>query len=149
MVDCRYEPLPVETSQRRNPTAAPYTHRNLREVEDSAARFGFGETQETRFANDDLETEQTGFSHHRIKPGRRQPFGHRHERAEEVYVVISGSGRVKLDDEILDVQELDAVRVSPGVIRAFEAGERGLEILAFGPRLPADRGEIIQGWWAD
>ncbi|HEV2074907.1 MAG TPA: hypothetical protein VGR10_01570, partial [Thermoleophilaceae bacterium] len=71
---------------------APYTHRKLSEVEDSAAKFGFGEVQEARFANADLETEQTGLSYHRVKPGKRQAFGHRHDEAEEVYVVISGSG---------------------------------------------------------
>ena len=128
---------------------AAYTHRNLTEVEDSAAKFGFGETQETRFANDDLETEQTGLSHHRLKPGKRQPFAHKHDQAEEVYVVVSGSGRVKLDDEILELEALDALRVSPGVIRAFEAGDDGLEIIACGPRHSEDRGEIIQNWWAD
>jgi mannose-6-phosphate isomerase-like protein (cupin superfamily) len=126
-----------------------YTHRNLTKVEDSAAKFGFGETQETRFANDDLETDQTGLSHHRIKPGKRQAFAHRHDEAEEVYVVLSGAGRVRLDDEILELKSLDAVRVSAGVIRAFEAGEDGLEILAFGPRHTEDRGEIIDDWWTD
>jgi mannose-6-phosphate isomerase-like protein (cupin superfamily) len=129
--------------------AAPYTHRNLTEVEDSAAKFGFGETQEARFASEDLETEQTGLSRHRIKPGKRQGFAHRHEEAEEVYVVLSGSGRMKLDDDILELEERDAVRVSAGVTRAFEAGEDGLEILAFGPRRTDDRGELIQNWWVD
>ncbi len=128
--------------------ASAYTHLNLREVEDSAARYGFGETQESRFANDDLHAEQTGLSHHRIKRGRRQPFGHRHEGAEEIYVVIRGFGRAKLDDEIVEIEERDAIRVSPGVVRAFEAGEEGLEIIACGPRRPDDRGEVIQGWWS-
>jgi len=56
---------------------------------------------------------------------------------------------VKLDDEILEIEVNDAVRVSAGVIRAFEAGDDGLGILAFGPRRAEDRGEIIQNWWAD
>ena len=126
----------------------PYTLKKLTEVEDSATRFGFTETQEARFANEDLEVEETGVSHHRVKPNRRQAFAHRHEEAEEVYVVLSGSGRVKLDDEILEVERLDAIRVAPGVIRAFEGGPEGIELLAFGPRRDGD-GELIQDWWTD
>lgn len=128
---------------------ANYTQKNLGEVEDAAAKYGFEETHEARFANEDLGTEQTGVSHQRIKPGKRYPFGHRHDDAEEVYVVIAGSGRLKLDDDIVEVKRLDAVRVSAGVTRAFEAGDEGLEFLAFGPRRTDDRGEVIQGWWAD
>jgi len=128
---------------------APYTHKSLDGVEDSAPRFGVGESQEARFANAALETEQTGLSHHRLKSGMRQAFAHRHEDAEEVYVVISGSGRAKLDDDVVELERLDAVRVSPGVIRSFEAGSDGLELLAFGPRRADDRGEIVHDWWAD
>ena len=78
----------------------------------------------------------------------RQPFGHKHDKAEEVYVVIAGSGRVKLDDEIVDLGKHDAVRVAPGVMRSFEAGSNGMEMLAFGARHDND-GEVVQGWWAD
>ena len=127
--------------------AGTYTLKNLTEVKDSAAKFGFGETQESRFANDDLETTQTGVSFHRIRPGRRQAFAHRHEAAEEVYVVLSGSGRVNLEGDVLDVRALDAIRVMAGVTRAFEAGPDGLDLLAFGPRRDHDRGEILHGWW--
>jgi mannose-6-phosphate isomerase-like protein (cupin superfamily) len=127
---------------------APYTLRRLSDVADSAAKFGFGETQESRFANGDL-TEQTGLSYHRVKAGKRQPFGHRHQGAEEVYVIVAGSGRAKLDDEVVEVGALDAIRVAPGVIRAFEGGPEGLELLAFGPLRPDDRGEMLQGWWTD
>jgi len=126
---------------------APYTRKKLDEVEDSAPKFGFAEFQEARFATADLDAEDTGVSHHRVKPGKRQPFGHRHERAEEVYVVLSGSGRVKLDEEILELHELDAIRVAPGVTRAFEAGPQGIELLAFGPRCEGD-GETVPGWWS-
>lgn len=127
---------------------APYTFVKLTDVEDSAPKFGLGEVQEARFANHDLEVEQTGVSHHRLKAGRRQGFAHRHDKAEEVYVVLAGSGRVKLDDEILEVEALDAIRVAPGVIRAFEAGSDGIEVLAFGPRREGD-GEVVQDWWTD
>jgi mannose-6-phosphate isomerase-like protein (cupin superfamily) len=125
-----------------------YTLKKLTEVEDSAPKFGYGELQEARFANSDLQAEHTGVSHLRVKAGKRQGFAHKHEQAEEVYVVLTGSGRVKLDDEIVEVEALDAIRVAPGVIRAFEAGPDGLELLAVGPRHEGD-GELIHGWWTD
>jgi len=127
----------------------PYTLKKLTDVEDSAVKFGFSEQQEAHFAKDDLETTETGVSFHRVKAGQRQVFGHKHEDAEEVYVVVAGSGRIKLDDEIVGLGRLDAIRVAPTVIRAFEAGpDADLELLAFGPRHDGD-GELIQGWWTD
>ncbi len=126
----------------------PYTVKKLTDAEDSAAKYGFSEMGESRFANEDLETEQTGLSHHRLRPDTRQMFAHRHKRAEEVYLVLSGSGRVKLDDEILELERLDAVRVAPGVIRAFEGGPDGMELIAFGPRREGDA-ETVPGWWSD
>jgi uncharacterized cupin superfamily protein len=120
-----------------------YTIKNLKDVEDMAASQGFGEVQEARFANGDLDAEQIGISLQRVKPGKRHAFAHRHKEAEEVYVVISGSGRVKLDDEVKEVGELDAVRVAPSVTRAFEAGDDGLELLAFSPRAKGDA-EIVE-----
>ena len=126
----------------------PFTHKTLTDVDDSAPGFGFGELQEARFATGDLDAEDTGVSFHRVKPSKRQGFAHRHEEAEEVYVVVSGSGRVKLDDAIVELGPLDALRVSPGVTRQFEGGDEGLELVAFGPRHEGD-GEIIPGWWDD
>jgi mannose-6-phosphate isomerase-like protein (cupin superfamily) len=126
----------------------PFTHKKLTDVKDSAPEFQMGEIQEARFARGDLDAERTGVSHHRLKPGKRTPFGHKHEQAEEVYVVIAGSGRMKLDDEIIEVERLDAIRVSPEVVRAFEAGDEGLEVLAVGARHDGD-GEVIPGWWSD
>jgi len=120
-----------------------YTIKNLREVEDMAASQGFGEVQEARFAHGDLDAEQIGISLQKVKPGKRHAFAHRHKQAEEVYVVIAGSGRVKLDDELKDVGPLDAIRVGPSVIRAFEAGDEGLELLAFSPRAAGDA-EIVE-----
>lgn len=128
--------------------ADPYTLKKLTDVEDSAPRFGLGEIQEARFAKDDLEAKQTGVGHHRLKAGKRQGFAHKHVDAEEVYVVLAGSGRVKLDDDIVEIETLDALRVSPGVVRSFEAGPDGMEVLAVGPRRDGD-GEIIQNWWTD
>lgn len=128
--------------------SAPFTHTKLTDVKDSAPEFGMEDVQEARFAKGDLDAEKTGVSHHRLKPGKRTPFGHKHEEAEEVYVVISGSGLMKLDDEIIEVETLDAIRVSPEVIRAFEAGDDGIEVLAMGARHDGD-GEVIPGWWSE
>ena len=129
---------------------SPYTRKNLDDVEDAAAKFGFQESQESRFVRGgDLEALQTGLSFHRFKPGKRQGFAHRHDDVEEIYVVLAGSGRMKLDDDVVELDRLDAIRVSPGVMRAFEAGDNGLEILAFSPRREDDRGEIVPGWWTD
>ena len=121
-----------------------YTIKNLRDVKNMAPRFGFEAVQEARFASHDLETEATGLAFHRVKPGCRQAFAHRHQQAEEVYVVLTGRGRMKLDDEIRDVGPMDAIRVSPTVARAFEADEDGLELLVFGPRHTGEA-EIVKG----
>ena len=120
-----------------------YTIKNLRDVEDMAPKHGFDAVQEARFSRRDLEAQATGLAFHVVKPGQRQAFAHRHNKAEEIYVVLSGSGRVKLDDEISPVGPLDAIRVAPPVARAFEAGDDGLELLVFGPHHEAD-GEILR-----
>lgn len=128
--------------------STPYTVIRLTEVKDSAEEFGSGETMEARFATGDLEAERTGVSHHRLKPGKRQPFGHKHDQAEEIYVVLGGSGRMKLDDEVIELEPLDAIRVAPSVVRAFEAGPGGIEVLALGTRHEGD-GELVHEWWTD
>jgi len=125
-----------------------YTHKKLTEVEDSAPKFGFEEVQEARFATADLGAEDTGIAHIRVKPGKRQGFAHKHDDAEEIYVVVAGSGRVKLDDDIVELTVLDAIRVSPGVTRQFEAGPDGIEVVVVGARHDND-GEIVPGWWTD
>jgi mannose-6-phosphate isomerase-like protein (cupin superfamily) len=124
-----------------------YTLLNLREVDDQAPRFGFSESQESRFPWRDLDARSTGFAFHRVKPGKRQAFAHRHDEAEEIYVILSGSGRVKLEDEVRELKPLDAIRVAPPVKRAFEAGPDGLEVLAFGPRHEGDGELIHEGFW--
>lgn len=125
-----------------------YAKKNLREVKDSAAEHGLSATQEARFAARDLGAEQTGMNYLAVKPGQREAFAHRHRAAEEIYVVLSGGGRVKLDDDVVELAPLDAVRVSPGVTRSFEAGADGMEVLVFGPRVQAD-GEIVEGFWGE
>jgi len=119
-----------------------YAKTNLHDVDDMAVKHGISEAQEARFLRGALGAEQTGANYLLVKPGRREAFAHRHHEAEEVYVVLAGSGRVKLDDELVELSPLDAVRVSPGVTRRFEAGSEGLEVLIFGPHVEGD-GEIV------
>jgi len=126
----------------------PYTLKRLAEIEDSAPKFGLDAVQEARFATPALQAEHTGVSHHRVKPGCRQAMGHAHEEAEEVYVVLSGSGRIKVDDEVVQLVSGDAIRVAPPVMRSFEADADGLEFIAFGPRHEGD-GSVVPGWWSD
>lgn len=125
-----------------------YTIKNLSETPDSAVKFGLSELGEAHFPREELGAESTGLSYQVLKPGKRQAFGHRHDKAEEVYVVLSGSGRVRLDDEIVEIERLDAIRVEPSVTRAFEAGADGLEWMAFGPRHDKD-GETDSEFWTD
>jgi mannose-6-phosphate isomerase-like protein (cupin superfamily) len=120
-----------------------YTIKNLREAKDSAAEAGLSDSLEARFAHEDLDSERSGISYQVMKAGQRQPFAHRHGEMEEIYVVISGSGRVKLDDEIEEVGPLDAIRIGPSVVRAFEGGDEDLVLLVFSPRAKGDA-EIVQ-----
>jgi mannose-6-phosphate isomerase-like protein (cupin superfamily) len=105
---------------------------NLAEVEDSAPKFGYGEIHEARFATKPLEAEQTGLAYYRIKPDQHQPFAHRHDQQEELYVLLAGTAVVHLDDEEIELKPMDAVRVAGSVTRHFDAGPDGAEILAFG-----------------
>jgi hypothetical protein len=123
-----------------------YAIRNLKEIEDSAVKFGLSPQMESRFARKDLGADTLGLSYQRLAPNMRQPFGHRHEHQEEV--ILSGGGRVSLDDEVVEVRPWDAVRVAPDVTRAFEAGPDGLELLAFGAHTVSTDVESVQGFWA-
>ena len=123
-----------------------YAKKNLREVEDQAVKHGLSDTQEARFARGALGAEQTGLNFLTIKPGRREAFAHLHRTAEEVYVVLAGAGRVKLDDELVELEPLDAVCVAPGTTRTFEAGPDGLQVLIFGPHVEGD-GEMVEDFW--
>lgn len=125
-----------------------YTIKNLDATKDSAPEFGFGELGEAHFPREELGCEQVGLAYHRLRPGKRQAFGHRHENAEEVYVVLDGSGRIRLDDEAREISRLDAIRVEPSVARAFEAGPDGLAVIVFGSRHEGD-GELLHEFWKD
>jgi uncharacterized cupin superfamily protein len=124
----------------------PHTQINLDAVEDVAPGNGFADRWEARVARAALGAEQTGVSHFRLRAGKRSPFSHRHRNAEEIYVILAGAGRVKLDDDLFAVRAHDAIRVAPGVARAFEAGPDGLEFLAFGPHHEGD-GEPVDDPW--
>jgi len=127
-----------------------YSVVNLKEVEDMAPKFGYAANLESRFARKALELEQSGLSYFRIAPGFRMPFGHTHETQEEVYVVVTGSARAKLDDEIVELHAWDALRIAPGVARGLEAGPNGTEVIAFGaPNTENKDAEMLPGWWVD
>ena len=104
---------------------ADYTLTNLKDIEDQAPKFGLSPSLEARFARNELELENSGISYQRLAPSFRIPFGHKHASQEELYVILSGSGRVKLDDEIVDVRQWDVVRVPKETMRNFEAGPEG------------------------
>jgi mannose-6-phosphate isomerase-like protein (cupin superfamily) len=131
-----------------------YTIANLKtDVEDQAPKFGLAPDLEGHFAREALALEQCGVSYQKLAPGFRLPFGHKHGQQEEVYVIVAGAGRVKLGDELVEVKAWDAVRVAADVWRGFEAGDDGLELLAFGARCgmapDASDAEMEQGWWSD
>ena len=130
---------------------AGYTYKNLKDdVEDSATKFGLSPALETRFAREPLDLQHSGVTYLRLAPGERMPFGHTHKEQEEVYVVVSGTGRVKLDDEILELRQWDAVRIAPATMRNLEAGTDGIEVLLFGaPNAGFGDAEMAQGWWSD
>lgn len=128
-----------------------YTKLNLVEdVENSAEKFGLGDVLAAHFVREDLEAKQFGLSLQRLKPNQRLPFGHSHRTQEEAYVVVSGSGRFKLGDDVVDVAQWDVVRVDPEVTRGVEAGPEGMDVLAFGaPATGLQDARQEMGWWTD
>jgi mannose-6-phosphate isomerase-like protein (cupin superfamily) len=128
---------------------AGYTIVNLMELENRAAEGGA--TTDARFARGPIDSEHIGVSHFRYAPDRRSTKGHSHREQEEVYVVLDGTGQVKLDDELVEVRRWDVVRVSPGVFRGFAAGPDGLELLAIGSDRPegGDGVHSEEDWWND
>ena len=126
-----------------------YTIVNLKEVEDQAHNFGLAPDLEARFARVALEAEQIGLSYQRLAPNFQVPFGHHHKTQEEIYIVLSGSVRMKLGDEVKELGPWDAIRISKETVRGVEAGPEGAELIAIGsPGGPGDA-EMIQDFWKE
>ena len=125
-----------------------FTVKNLKAVDNSAADRGAG--LEARFARKHLDSDHLGVSYFRYDPNFRAPFGHRHREQEEAYVVVGGSGRAKLDDEIIELSEWDVLRVAPEVVRSFEGGPDGLALIAIGNDRPeGGDGEMVKEFWPE
>jgi mannose-6-phosphate isomerase-like protein (cupin superfamily) len=109
-----------------------YSVKNLLEIEP----VGESGEVELRFARKYLDSEQLGISFERYAPNHTAAFGHHHDVQEEAYVVVEGSGAIKLDDERLELKQWDVVRVAPQVVRGFDAGPDGLVLIAVGGAKP-------------
>ena len=125
-----------------------YTKINFADIENSASGRGF--EIEARFARKQIESEHLGVSQFSYGSRVKPPYGHRHREQEEVYVITGGGGRLRLDDEIIDVRKGDVIRVAPQVVRGFEAGPSGLEMIAIGNDRPEEGdGEMVHDFWTE
>jgi mannose-6-phosphate isomerase-like protein (cupin superfamily) len=125
-----------------------YTHTNLKNLDDSAA--GRGMDLEARFGRKHINSDHLGVSYFRYGADVKPPFGHRHGVQEEAYVVVSGSGRMRLEDETIDLKQWDVVRVAPTVLRGIQAGPDGIEMIVVGSDRPEEGdGEMVQGFWTE
>ena len=123
-----------------------YTKKNIRELDNAAEEFGLAPDLEARFGRKAVEARRGGFSYQKMAPGLRSGFGHRHKEQEEIYIVLSGAGRAKVNDDIVELSAFDALRVDPDAWRAFEAGDEGLELLVFGAGESGDA-EMAEDFW--
>jgi mannose-6-phosphate isomerase-like protein (cupin superfamily) len=129
---------------------AGYTIQNLKDVEDQAPNFGMSPQMEMRMARVPLEMQNAGLSYQRLSPNYRLPFGHNHNNQEEVYIVVSGTLRAKVGDEVHELRQWDALRVDKETMRSFEAGPDGAEVIAIGaPNTGPGDANVEQGWWSD
>ena len=127
-----------------------YTHENLKQVEGQAPKFDLSPELEFRTAREPLELENAGVSYLRLAPRYRMPFGHDHNVQEEVYVLVGGSARLKLDDDVVELQPFDAVRIHKDTMRNLEGGPDGAEVILFGaPNTGPGDAQMTQGWWGD
>ena len=131
------------------PGMSDFTKINLREVEDSAPKFDMPDGMEARFARSPIEGETLGLSLFTLAPNFRIPFGHKHPQQEEVYVLVSGSATIKVEDEIVELQPWDAVRLGKDTMRNMQAGPEGAEYLAFGAGTDPRDAEMAPGWWSE
>lgn len=130
---------------------AGYTAKNLKEIENQGVKFGMDEGEiQLRMAKDPLECEHCGVSYITLGPGWRLPWGHTHKTQEEIYILLSGSARMKIGDDVVDMERLTAVRVSKEAMRGYEGGPNGAELLCIGaPRTGGGDADIVHGWWDD
>lgn len=127
-----------------------YTKTNLRnDVDDQAPRFGMPAEMQARFARTPLGGKTLGVSLFKLEPNFRIPFGHKHATQEEVYVIVRGSARVKVEGNVVDLDAWDALRIDKDTMRDVEAGPDGVEYLAFGAGDDASEVEMVQNWWSD
>jgi mannose-6-phosphate isomerase-like protein (cupin superfamily) len=124
-----------------------YTKQNLREVENQAPKFDMPAEMQARFARRPIDGETLGLSLFTLAPNFRIPFGHKHQGQEEVYVVVRGSARVKVEDEVVELREWDAIRFGKDTMRNMEAGADGVDYLAFGAGDDPADAEMVPGWW--
>jgi len=130
---------------------AGYTVQNLKEIDNQGVNFGLDENDiQLRMAKDPLECADCGLTYMRLGPGWRTPFGHNHKTQEEIYILVNGSARMKLEDKLVDMKPFTAVRVSPETMRSYEGGPEGAELIVIGtPRTGGGDADIVQGWWSD
>jgi quercetin dioxygenase-like cupin family protein len=126
-----------------------YRKLNLDEVKDLAPDFGMQTMGQARFAREALGAERIGLAEYRMNPGQRVGFGHRHADSEEVYLVLSGAGRFRVDDDVFEVGSRDVVYCPPQVLREWEAGPEGMALLAFGAHAEGGDAEMAREWWTD
>jgi quercetin dioxygenase-like cupin family protein len=128
-------------------SSTPFTIANLMDLEDTAGKRS--PEVEGRFAREHLDSDHLGVSYFRYARGFRSPMAHSHREQEEAYIVTGGSGKVLLDGEVHPLKRRDVVRVSPQTVRAFEAGNDGLEFIAVGSDRPeGGDGEVAEAGWA-
>jgi len=127
-----------------------YTHLNLKDVEDQAPNLGVSPDLEFRMARVALGLENSGLTYLRVAPSFRLPFGHKHRNQEEIYVLLNGNARMKIEDEVRDLKPWDAVRVHKDTMRCIEAGDDGAEFIVVGaPSTGPGDGDTVQGWWSE
>jgi quercetin dioxygenase-like cupin family protein len=129
---------------------AGYTALQLNEVEDQAPNIGLPDDMQLRMARVPLDCEKCGISYQRLGPGFRVPIGHNHKVQEEIFILISGSARMKLDDDVIEMKPWTAVRIAPETMRGLEGGPEGAELIAIGaPNTGPGDGNNVLGWWSD
>ncbi len=121
-----------------------YTKVNFMDID------GGGGDLQMRFSRKHLDSKDLGVTLSKYAPNYRSSSAHSHEVQEEVYVVVSGSGRALLGDKVEELKQWDVVRVAPETVRTFEAGPEGLElVVAGGPKPPEGDGVKAEANWPD